>query len=386
MCHDNRVIRKVDYSALTQGVTRSELAAYKRRSQVEFAVWKQTGSASERTHRAWVIGVGVLLLLATTYLLIAVVQEMAGSDRVPYIVGSTVFVAIFASFLAHRLVKIHQLRTPDWKTWTRLDGFARANALTFSPVEPFPGFPGAVFNAGHYGRALNVVHSAGERSHTFGALQYSSIDRVLTIGSYEYTITTDNDTETYDWGFMALRLERNLPHMVLDAKANNSFGRTNLPRSFDKSQVLSLEGDFDRYFTLYCPKKYERDALYIFTPDLMALLVDHAAPFDLEVIDNWVFVYSAKPLNSTDPAVYRRLLHIADTVGKKAFAQTKRYSDARVAGFAENRVDLSGLRLTGWKRTSLRQAATLSHELELRFIAAAVLGIVIAFLALIFAR
>lgn len=43
--------------------------------------------------------------------------------------------------------------------------------------------------------------------------------------------------------------------------------------------MLSLEGDFDRYFTLYCPGDYERDALYVFTPDLLALLIDESRHF-----------------------------------------------------------------------------------------------------------
>lgn len=61
------------------------------------------------------------------------------------------------------------------------------------------------------------------------------------------------------------------------------FGLTGVAGLFARDQVLSLEGDFDRYFTPYCPKQYERDALSVFTPDLMALCIDEAAPFDIEI-------------------------------------------------------------------------------------------------------
>ncbi|MEO7546479.1 MAG: hypothetical protein ABIT21_09370 [Terrimesophilobacter sp.] len=76
-----------------------------------------------------------------------------------------------------------------------------------------------------------------------------------------------------------------VPNMILDAKSNN-FLWTNLPQNFSRNQVLSLEGDFDKHFTLYCPKEYEHDALYVFTPDLMTRLIDHAAGYDVELVDD----------------------------------------------------------------------------------------------------
>ena len=123
------------------------------------------------------------------------------------------------------------------------------------------------------------------------------------------------------------------------------YKRQNLPATFDKSQILSLEGDFDKYFTLYCPKEYERDALYVFTPDLMALLIDEAAPFDVEIVDDWMFVYSNVAFRTGDANLYARLFRIIDTVGAKALTQTDRYVDARVGDFSANVVAPQGARL-----------------------------------------
>ena len=134
--------------------------------------------------------------------------------------------------------------------------------------------------------------------------------------------------------------------MVLDSRANNGlFGTSNLPAAFSKDQVLSLEGDFNNYFTLYCPKQYERDALYVFTPDLMARCVDNAAPFDIEIVDKWMFVYSAIPFDMSNGAIYQRLFGIVDTVGAKTLTQTDRYSDERIANFTANVVAPQGARL-----------------------------------------
>ena len=375
--------RKVDYKPLVQTLTPSELRAYKARSGVELETWRQSGAADASTHFKWAIVFTAAFGVSTLYAVLSLIKMLGGEARLPAIIVSGTFALVAAAFDAHRLVKLHQLREPDWKTWARLDNFAEANALTLTPVDNFPAFPGTVFRSGHYGRASNLVHSVAEREHTFGTHRYSSVDRVLSIGNFEYSVTSQYDTESRGWGFMALQLERRLPNMVLDAKANNPLRRTNLPRSFDRNQRLSLEGDFDRYFTLYCPKKYERDALYLFTPDLMALLIDKASPFDVEIIDNWMFVYSDKPFRSTNPAVYKRLLHIADTVGRKALWQSKRYSDERVDGFSANVIDRTGQMLKGGENLPLRHAFELDSSLWLRLIVVAGFGVVLAFAELL---
>jgi len=212
-----------------------------------------------------------------------------------------------------------------------LSRFADANGLSFSASDSSPQYPGAIFSIGS-GRMV--------KDH----LQ-STTDRFLDMGNYQYTTGSGKNQQTHNWGFMAMHLDRKLPHMMLDSRANNSIFGTNLPASFSKDQVLSLEGDFDKHFTLYAPKAYERDALYVFTPDLMALLIDEASPFDVEIVDDWMFVYSSRKFDVVSPALYQRLFRIVDTVGAKTLSQTDRYVDERVGSFAANFVAPQGQRL-----------------------------------------
>src|SRR5690606_15087483 len=132
-------------------------------------------------------------------------------------------------------------------------------------------YPGSIFDIG------NGRHSFGNYRRPFAP--------ELDIGSYRYTTGSGKNKSTHTWGYAAIKLPRKLPNMLLDARNNNSLFGTNLPVSYRRDQVLSLEGDFDKYFTLYCPRQYERDALYVFTPDLMALLIDESAAFDVEIVD-----------------------------------------------------------------------------------------------------
>ena len=129
-----------------------------------------------------------------------------------------------------------------------------------------------------------------------------------------------------------MKLDVPLPNIVLDATGNNGFG-SNLPASFDKEQRLSLEGDFDQHFTLYCPAGYERDALYLFTPDIMARFIDNAAELDVEIVDDWMFLYTRRKVSTLDPATWAWLFGVVGALIAK-FDQWARWRDERL--LAEN--------------------------------------------------
>jgi hypothetical protein len=327
------VTHSIDYSALTNPVSRAEVREFRASTRADGKNWG-AGTATQiaTVGCAFLVFGFVLIGFASTVVVsvVGAVQSGAGIDTLIPLAFPTAFIAFIVIVFAaafRSLVGGHR-----WETWMRLSRFAAANQLQFSPADPSPNYPGAIFTAGHSAVALNHLRS--------------TTDRFLDMGNYRYVTGSGKNASTHNWGFLAFNLDRRLPNMVLDSKANNGlFGGTNLPQTFNKDQVLHLEGDFDKFFTLYCPKEYETDALYIFTPDLMALLIDEAAPFDVEIIDDWMFVYSAKPFVSADPAVYQRLFRIVDTVGAKALQQTDRYTDEHAGSFGANYVAPQGQRL-----------------------------------------
>lgn len=142
-------------------------------------------------------------------------------------------------------------------------------------------------------------------------------------------------------GFVRVPLERPLPHMYLQAQRRKTPRPYGFP--FAGSQHLSLEGDFDRYFRLYVPREYERDALYVFTPDLMALLIDELAGCDVEIIDDELYVYASRGFDVTRPLVLAVATRIADTFGRRTAKQSVRYVDERTQDPLY--VDASGVRL-----------------------------------------
>ena len=325
--------RTIDYTALLTKPSKEEVAAYRTRAT---ATSRPSASVGAGTVVLFIAAGSVFFAVigSVAVLIFGLVLLPSGDAAGGSVIAAVVPLGIILGIAAILIVSARiASRSNGWELWARLDRFATANGMIFSPRDPNPQYPGAIFNIGDSRRALNHFRSAS--------------DRYLDIGNYSYSTGSGKSRSSHSWGFMALHLDRKLPNMVLDSKANNGlFGGTNLPAIFTKDQLLSLEGNFDEFFRLYCPKQYERDALYVFTPDLMALLIDNAAPFDVEIVDDWLFVYSAAPFESADPAVYQRLFRIVDTVGSKALAQTERYTDERVGEFAMNFVAPQGQRLT----------------------------------------
>ncbi|QAV69041.1 hypothetical protein ESZ53_00435 [Salinibacterium sp. UTAS2018] len=344
------MLRSIDYSGLIYPVNPHDVAAFKssRRDHFGYSTLRLMGTtvlvASGIAFLILVVSGPILSALGSSFLAAFVNGEGAAALPSLFITLAVAF-AFLAVIGGSIYVAIRSWRRSGgpWQRFYRMNKFAEDNELSFTPLDYDSPYPGLIFSQGD--------------SRTIRHRFTSAAGRTLDYGNYEYSTGSGKSKTTQKWGFLALELDRALPHMVLDAAANNQlFGVSNLPQAFAKNQVLKLEGDFNSHFTLYCPTAYERDALYVFTPDLMALLIDKAAPFDVEVVDKWLLVYSPKPFDLIDPAVHRRLLGIADTVGTKALRQSRNYADDTIGDRSVNLVAPRGQRL----RSGIPQATLIT--------------------------
>lgn len=321
--------RVVDYSALTDPISHDEVSAWRAQAKASGAAWASVNVTTVVTI-VLLAFVGGFFVLTFGGAFVALAASGLGTASPTSVIFPLVLIGAVVAVIA--IAGLRRLRSGGrWARWMRIARFAQANDMTFSPVQGNPSYPGEIFLLGRDRQAIDHVTT--------------STGRFLDLGNYRWTTGSGKSQQTHTWGFMAMSLDRNMPNIVLDSKANNTIFGSNLPATLDRSQILHLEGDFDRYFTLYCPAQYETDALYIFTPDLMALLIDEAAPFDVELVDDWMFLYSNHAFDMTNPLIYERLFSIADTVGAKALDQTEHYADARVGDFDANVVAPQGARL-----------------------------------------
>ncbi|MDR1237849.1 MAG: hypothetical protein LBK28_06390 [Propionibacteriaceae bacterium] len=175
----------------------------------------------------------------------------------------------------------------------------------------------------------------------------STEDFTLVIGRHQVLNSGDQVREQLHrpFTFAMSRLPRSVPHLILKNR------HSRILRLSQAANVvkLQLEGNFADTFTLYCPPGYERDALYIFTPEVMAACLDLAGNAEIELVDDNLFLYTRSPAALQEPAELAAFFGLVQRLTARFEKQTDAYSDERVldpsqvAGGAR-RLNLNGRR------------------------------------------
>ncbi len=76
----------------------------------------------------------------------------------------------------------------------------------------------------------------------------------------------------------------NLPNFFLDSLYEDKFLYASEFSYYNQNQRLQLEGDFNTYFQLYAPKKFETEVLQVLSPDIMQILIQYIPRTDMYVI------------------------------------------------------------------------------------------------------
>lgn len=254
----------------------------------------------------------IIVVLSFIVFPVAVAVTIFFGNEPDPIVLLMVLVFVVVAVFAIRTISRSRFAGLGWEAMYRLHRFAENNGFGYLGTgDTRKGYPGHLFAA---------------ETSVFNCV-YSTSGPYFEIGNARRLSGSENDQPIFEnRGYLAVRLDKPLPQITLEATANRNL--LSYPVAGTGQQV-HLEGDFDDHFTLRCPQGYERDALYILSPDLMALLIDETSAFDVELIDEWMFAYSPKPFVEPDPALYERLFRIIDTVGAKAASRSAHYSDAR---------------------------------------------------------
>lgn len=256
-----------------------------------------------------------LSVLWLTFLILIVVANPPAAAGVAVLLGVTLFFTAFP-------FSIHLRRI---KEGIRVRRFAEANGFTFEE-KMVRQEAGSVFNVGR-SRSTRLVVGGMYAGHPFW------------FGKHRYVIRSGKSQREITTGVVAVTLPRALPYVMLDGRQNTHY----LGSDLDRSQRLELEGDFNKYFVVYCPKDYERDVLYFLTPELMQAMIDMDDVFDIEIIGNTMYFYRYKeiPLNETE---LKKVFLILEKIGGEVVENSSRYQDHRVDK-AVGTVAPEGLRL-----------------------------------------
>lgn len=155
--------------------------------------------------------------------------------------------------------------------------FGASIGFIYSPAADLNTVSGRLFSIGHSQKIYDVLSGTlnGRSSRIF---------------SFEYTVGSGKNSHTYTSTVFETEFTNNMPDITLISKAGG-FG---MGESLFNTGVerIQLEGDFNKYFTLNVPKGFEEEAYQIFTPDIMAALIDRAKNVNFEFKGSTLYVYS----------------------------------------------------------------------------------------------
>ncbi len=261
----------------------------------------------------------VTLMLGLTFSVVGVIPSIVFAVRADELdsaplrvfaaaLGACSAVAVAAMIVVAILQRRWTLANREFVTATvdKLPAFARANGWGYAEREDAIPFRHDLFDTPYDDPRLLWVLRATEPREVVLATFVRDIPQK---GGSAYPLPT---------AFAAVRLDRPMPHVLVEP-------RSNLLPGLAAEQRLSLEGDFDRHFTVFAAEGAEIEALTMLTPDVMAAMIDDAGPWSIEVVDDWLLL--VPPFASfgvLGPDDWPRVLETIGIVSAEVVQQTDR--------------------------------------------------------------
>jgi hypothetical protein len=237
-------------------------------------------------------GLGALMVVLLASIMAETLQEGApdaaseASWQALIAAVPLILLVVFGSWLIRS-----RERRGGYRAHLRLVRFAEANGMTYLP---------GPMSDGHFGSAR----------------RYFDLTRVMRpaaapgveFGNHEIVTAGRREGAPRFGGYAMVRLAHEMPHIRVIARRGVVRRALTMMSRPEREQRLSLEGDFDRHFALYCPAGSERDALYLFTPDILAVLIDRVRGLDVEVVGDRLLLTSFDDVVTRDPERWRDVI------------------------------------------------------------------------------
>ena len=129
---------------------------------------------------------------------------------------------------------------------------------------------------------------------------------------YDYTIRfSRKNQQTQNFKVFEVQLPEPVPHVFIDSTQNYNGRSYAIAKFFQDAQAMELEGDFYKNFIVYTSKRTHIDALAIITPDVMDTLYRYGREFNIEFVNNYLYLMLPKKVFSVDKFIeYDQTLQI----------------------------------------------------------------------------
>lgn len=229
------------------------------------------------------------------------------SDGMNIVIG--VLIIVIASGLFFRIYGVSAGTRNAMRT------FAARNNIQLLENVSDPDYSGVIFRQGYRG-AIREAYVFSE-------------PLAFEVGNYHYSPSASSTSDGQYYGYVKIPLPRKLPNIILNS-TKNDIGVSSLPITYQNNQLLKLEGNFGTYYRVYAPQRYQRDALYILTPDIMQALIDLPKVLDVELVDDSLYLYCFGMFRLDSASEIQQILDIATVVSKEFTKQAQAYRDDSV--------------------------------------------------------
>lgn len=134
------------------------------------------------------------------------------------------------------------------------------------------------------GRESGIMFRQGNSRNIFHVIEGNIGDRRFRIFNYEFITGHGRRKKRHYYTVFAFKFNGSFPHIYLNNK-HNSY-------DINAGEKISLPAEFEKIFSLSVPRKYEIEALAIFTPDILAKLLDSDFHHDVEFVDREVLIFT----------------------------------------------------------------------------------------------
>lgn len=297
--------RPFDVSALTVGMTPEQVAA------VETARAQSVAGGSVRGKRRAVmpvLGVVIVVMVLGVFALFF--------SPWPQLSGTVVVIGVPAVFI----VGIVQTTRTMRRKASTLPAFAAANGLAWIPA-----------GAGLSFEELPLF-TTGYGQHSSDLFTYAGPGPAVNVFNFSYKEDSGSGksrtTTTYRFGIVAVNLGVEVPATALLS------GRLRTLLGWDR---LRLGAGVDEQVTAFVAAGKAERALYFFTPDVLAAVVDFAGGVDVYLTDRQLVLVVPEPFDAVKPDTWNRIAGWLGTVAVQVLEQADRARRSRTG-----RADVSG--------------------------------------------
>ena len=156
-----------------------------------------------------------------------------------------------------------------------------------------------------------IMFRQGHSRHISYCVEGVVDGRNFRVFNYNFTIGYGKESKIYCYTVFSFKFDGTFPHIYLNNKANSY--------SIRVGESIPLPSEFEKSFSLSAPKEYEIEALEIFTPDVLASLLDNKFGHDVEFINQEMLIFSDEQINRSEELgkEFKRALELEDLLDEK---------------------------------------------------------------------